>query len=80
MPLLSAPACAQRPTPTGIAEGAAHGEVVIRQAAQIKTQGPEHQGILVADSKPSADANASEWLDQEGEGKWAKARAHLTGP
>src|SRR5215467_4135805 len=28
------------PTPTGIAEGAAHGEVVIRQADKIKTQRP----------------------------------------
>lgn len=78
MPLLSAPPLGA-PIPTGIAEGAAYCEVVIRQAAQIKTQRPEHQRVLVADPKPGADANASGWLDQEGEGKWAKARAHLVG-
>ena len=46
---------------------------------QDKDPAPRHQRILVADPKPSADANASGWLDHEGEGKWAKARAHLTG-
>jgi hypothetical protein len=52
---------------------------MIRQASHIKTQRPEHQGVLVHDLKPSSDANAPGWLDEKRERQWAKARAHLTG-
>src|SRR5262249_53360245 len=62
--------------PASSAMGAAQGQVLIGQAAQIQTQRPEHQGVPVVDPKPGTDSNAPGWLDQKSEGQWTKAMAH----